>query len=146
MNIVTSCILQCKLECAIVIVDNQTKPDTDNNDDNDSQYLSSGTRNHDGFGNVDFLTKDHHKTEGIEDALNSELVDRPKYQDSGLRRRELSSAPSTPSNRSLFLAMKQQVNDDTLSETYFTMHEPQGPLNKEAEEHSKRSLLQSCFI
>jgi hypothetical protein len=78
----------------------QTKSDTDNNDDNDFQYLSSGTRNHDSFSNADFLTKDHHKTEGIGDALNSELVDQPEYQDSGLRRRELCSAPSTPSNRS----------------------------------------------
>jgi hypothetical protein len=100
MNIVTSCILQCKLECAIVIVDNQTKSNTDNNDDNDFQYISSGTRNHDSFSNADFLTKDHHKTEGIGDALNSELVDRPEYQDSGLRRRELCSSPSTPSKRS----------------------------------------------
>jgi hypothetical protein len=69
MNIVTSCILQCKLECAIVIVDNQTKSDTDNNDDNDFQYISSGTRNHNSFSNADFLTKDHHKTEGIGDAV-----------------------------------------------------------------------------
>jgi hypothetical protein len=100
MNIVTSCILQRKLECAIVVVDNRTESDTDNNDDNDSLYLSSGTRTHDGFGNVDSLTKDHHQTEGIEDALNSELVDRPEYQDSRLRRRELSSALSTPSTES----------------------------------------------
>ncbi|KAH9878305.1 hypothetical protein J1614_003522 [Plenodomus biglobosus] len=63
---------------------------TNNDDDNYSHDLSLGMRNHDGFGNADFLTKDHHKTDGIEDALNLELVNRP----------ELSSALSTPLTRS----------------------------------------------
>jgi hypothetical protein len=104
-------------------------------------------QNHDGVGNADFLTKDHHKTEGIEDAVKSGLVDQPEHQDSGLRRRELSSATSTPSNRSLFLAMEQQLNGDTLSGNHVLIHGPQGPLNKEGEEHSKRTPWHSfCFI
>lgn len=118
------------------IVDNQTESDTDNDE---------GMHNHDGVGNANFLIKDHHTTEGIEDTLNSELVNRLEYQDSGLRHRELSSALSTPSTGSLAVAMEQQVNGDTLPENHVTIHEPQGPLNKEAEEHSKRTLLQSCL-
>ena len=93
-------------------------------------------QNHDSLGNADFLTKDHHTTEGIEDTLDSELVDRLEYQDGGLCHRELSSTPSTPSTGSLVVAMEKQVNGDTLSENHVTMHEPQGPSNKESEEHS----------
>lgn len=130
----------------IVIGNHPPESDADNDDDVYYHDLSLSTQNHNDFGNADFLTNDHHKTEDIEDALKSELVDRLEYQDSRLRRHELSSAPSTPSTRSLVVAMEQQVNGDTLSENHVTMHEPQGPLNKEAEEHSKRTLLQSCFI
>jgi hypothetical protein len=130
----------------IVIGDDPTKSDADNDDDVYYHDLNLSTQNHDDFGNADFLTKDHHKTEDIEDALNSELLDRFEYQDSGLHRRELSWAPSTPSTRSLVVAMEQQVKGDTLSENHVMIHEPQGSLNKEAEEHSKCMLLQSCFI
>lgn len=131
----------------IVIGDDQPESDADNNDDGYSHDLNLSTQNHDGFGDANFLNKDHHNTEGMEDVLKSELVDRPEPQDSGLRRRELSSALSTPSTGSSIVAMKQQTNGDTLSENYVTMHELQRPLNRGAEEHGKRTLLQTfCFI
>jgi hypothetical protein len=130
----------------IIIGDDPTESDADNDDDVYYHDLNLSTQHHHDFGNADLLTKDHHKTEDIEDALNSELLDRPEYQDSRPRRPELSSAPSTPSTRSLVVAMEQQVNGDTLSENHVIMHEPQGRLSKGAEEHSKRTLLQSCFI
>jgi hypothetical protein len=41
------------------------------------------------------------------------------------------------------MAMEQQLNSDTLSENHVPIHRPQGPLNKEGEEHSKRTLWQS---
>lgn len=126
--------------------DSESKSDTNSDEEGYSYDLKSSTQLYDGFGNADFLTKDYHKTEDIENTLNSELVDRPEYQDSGLRRREFSLALSTPSTGSLVVAIEQQVNGNTLSENHVTMHELQGPLNKEAEEHSKRTLLQSCFI
>jgi hypothetical protein len=78
-------------------------------------------QNHDGFGDANFLNKDHHNAEGIKDVLNSELVDGLESQDSGLRRRELSSALLTPSTGSLIVVMEQQAND-TLLENHGTMH------------------------
>jgi hypothetical protein len=131
----------------IVIVDDQPEPDADNDDNVYCHDLNLGTQNHDGFGDANFLNKDHHNAEGMRDVLNSELVDGPESQDSGLRRRELSSAPSTPSTGSSIVAMEQQANDDTLSENHVTVHEPQGPLNRGAEEHSKGTILQTfCSI
>ena len=45
------------------------------------------------------------------------------------------------------MAMEQQLNGDTLSENHVPIHGPQGLLNKEGEEHSKRTLYQwFCFI
>jgi hypothetical protein len=37
--------------------------------------------------------------------------------------------------------MEQQVNGGTLSENHVTMHQPQVPLNKEAGERGKCTLL-----
>jgi hypothetical protein len=125
----------------IVIGDDPPESDADNDGDVYYHDLNLGTQNHDDFGSAYFLTKDHHKTDDIADALNLELVHRLENQDAGLRGRELSSAPSTPSTRSLFVAMEQQVNSDTLSENHVTIHDSQGPLNNEAEEHSKCTLL-----
>jgi hypothetical protein len=130
----------------IVIGDDPPELDVDN-DDVYCYDLNLSAQNHDGFGDANFLNKDHHNAEGMKDVLNSKLVDGPGSQDSGLRRRELSSAPSTPSTGSSIVAMEQQANDDVLSEKHVTMHEPQGPLNKGAEEHGKGTLLQTfCSI
>lgn len=131
----------------IVIGDDQSESDADIDDDVYCHDLNLSTQNHDGLGNANFLNEDQHDAEGMKDVLNSELVDGPESQDSGLRRRELSSAISTPSTRSSIVAMEQQANDDTLSENHVTVYEPQGPLNSGAEEHSKGTLLQTfCSI
>jgi len=85
------------------------------------------------------MTEDHHETEGMEDALNSELDDGPKSQDSGLRRRELSLAPSTPFTGPLIVAMEQpmqEANGDTLLKI------PVTPADMKAEARGKRALLQ----
>jgi hypothetical protein len=68
--------------------------------------------------------EEHYETKAIEDALNSELVDGPKLQDSGLRHRELSLA-STVSTESSIVAMNQPTqedNSDTWLEARVTMH------------------------
>jgi hypothetical protein len=48
------------------------------NDDEYSHDINLGTQNYDGFGDADFTAKDYYKIEGMEDAPNSELVDRPE--------------------------------------------------------------------
>ncbi|KAF2843969.1 hypothetical protein T440DRAFT_73027 [Plenodomus tracheiphilus IPT5] len=103
-------------ERAIVIADDQSKSDA--NKDN----------------------KGYPHDPSLKDALNSGLVDRPESQDSGPRHCELSSAPSTPSTGSSVVAKEQQANGDTLSENHITMHEPQGSLNREAEEHASGTV------
>ncbi|KAI1669653.1 Chromo domain containing protein [Pyrenophora tritici-repentis] len=125
-------------ECAIVIADNHSKSDANKDDEGYPHDPSLSTQVHDDFG-----VKDHYETEDIEDALNSELINRPESQDSGLRHRELSSAPSTPSTGSSIVPTEQQANGNTLSENHVTMHEPQGPLNRGAEEHSKLAHLEN---
>jgi hypothetical protein len=128
-----------------VIEDSESESDANNDDEGYFYDPKPSTQPYDGFGVADFSTED--KTEDKEYALNSELVDQPKSQDSGPRHRELSSAPSASSTRSSIMAMEQQLNGDTLSENHVPIHGPQGLLNKEGEEHSKRTLCQSfCFI
>jgi hypothetical protein len=129
------------------MADDQPEPDVNNDDEVYAQDLDLGTQNQDGFGNADCLAKDQHKTEDIEDVSISERIGRPDPQDIGLRSRELSSAPSTPSEGSSIVAMEEQANGDTPSEDNITMHEPQERLRREAGEHGKRTLLQRfCFI
>jgi hypothetical protein len=86
------------------------------------------------------MTKDHLRTEGVEDALDSALIDQPESQESKLRHCKLSSALSTPSTRSSIMAMEQQANGDTLSDNHVTLHESHGLSEREAQEHSKRTL------
>jgi hypothetical protein len=114
----------------MIITDNQSESDVNKDNEGYLHDPSLSTQEHDDIG-----VQDYHDTEDIEDAPNSELVDQPKSQDSGPQHRELSSAPSTSSTRSSIMATEQQLNGDTLSENHVPIHGPQGPLNKEEEEH-----------
>jgi hypothetical protein len=109
----------------IVIADNQSESDADSDHE------------------------EHYGTEDIKDAFNSELVDRPKSQDSGLRHRELSLA-STVSTESSIVAIDQptqEANGDNGLEARVIMHEPQAPLNRKAEEQRTYTLSQvSSFV
>ena len=102
----------------IVIADNQSKSDADSDHE------------------------EHYGTEDIEDALNSELVDEPKSQDSGLRHRELSlaSVVSTESSTVTMDQPTQEANGDTGLEARIIMHQPQAPLNRKAEEQREYTL------
>ena len=104
-----------------------------------------GTQTHDGIGVADLLTEDHYTTDGMKDALNSELVDGPGSQDSGLRPRELSSALPTPSTGPSIVGTEQptqEANGDTLLEAHSTMHQPQRSVDMKAETEGKRAVLQ----
>jgi hypothetical protein len=93
---------------------------------------------------ADHNDKDHCKTENIKDALNLELVNRPRSQDSGLRHRELSLA-STVSTESSIVAIDQptqKASGATRLEARVIMHQPQAPLHRKAEEQRTYTLLQ----
>ncbi|KAF2878559.1 hypothetical protein BDV95DRAFT_663683, partial [Massariosphaeria phaeospora] len=82
-------------DCAIIIADGLPELDADT----DGIYgywrdLDLGTQDRDGSGAADLLTED--KLEGMEDAISSELVDRPESQANGRPRCELSPTSSTP--------------------------------------------------
>ncbi|KAF2867053.1 hypothetical protein BDV95DRAFT_182475 [Massariosphaeria phaeospora] len=132
------------LGCAIVIADNQSELDTDNNDDGYPHDPILGTQNHDGFGVADVLSKDHYETEGIEDALI--LDDGPESQHSGPGRRELFSAPSTSSTGPSIEAIEQrtqEANRNTLLEARVAMHQPQEPVDLKAEALGESAPLES---
>jgi hypothetical protein len=69
-----------------VIEDSEFESNANNDDGGYFHYPKSSTQPYDGFGVVDFLTKD--KTEDKEDAISSELVEGPESQANGLPRCE----------------------------------------------------------
>jgi hypothetical protein len=100
-----------------VIEDSESESDANNDDEGCSHDPKSSTQPHDGFSVADFSIED--KTEGNEDAISSELFNRPESQASGLSRCELSPIPLTPPTGSSATGIgesTQEARGDTLPE------------------------------
>ncbi|KAF1980448.1 hypothetical protein BU23DRAFT_562793 [Bimuria novae-zelandiae CBS 107.79] len=128
-------------EFAIVIADNQSESDADNDDDGYSHNPNLGTQKHDRFDDASLLTSDHHDKKGMEDAFSSELVGGYKSRVSGPPRRKLSSTPSTPPTGPLIMEIgqpMQEANGETFRRAHTTIHKPQGPIDMKAEKQARR--------